>query len=316
MVDQASELGKNVLREVSRSFYLSLRVLPSGFREPASVGYLLARISDTIADTEAVPEAERVELLAAFCELVKGRGDVETFGKRVEEGFLERQAHEGERVLMENSALCLRWLSELREDRQELIRVLMGHITEGQCWDLERFGGSDVVRLGNDEELERYAYLVAGSVGEFWTDLGFLLDRGYSETPQSELRETGRRYGMGLQLVNILRDVPEDLEKGRCYLPGEGSVEPEELLKAMRVWRKRAAGWLGDGLHYAGSVRGARIRFASGLPAMIGLRTLELLDSADWEALVARVKVRRSAVRGCAWQALIASLAPGPERWI
>ena len=315
-MDQASELGKNVLREVSRSFYLSLRVLPSSFREPASVGYLLARISDTIADTDAVKEAERVELLAEFCGLVKGEGDSSRFVERVAERFLGEQQHEGERVLMENSALCLRWLSELGGEQQELIRVLLGQITEGQCWDLERFGGEEVVRLSDEEELKRYAYLVAGSVGEFWTDLGFLLDGEFSEIPQEELRETGRRYGMGLQLVNILRDIPEDLEKGRCYLPGEGGVEPEELLEAMLVWRKRAAGWLGDGLHYAGSVRGARIRFASGLPAMIGLRTLDLLKTADWEALVGRVKVPRSAVRSCAWQALIASLASGPERWI
>nr|MBR9810877.1 squalene/phytoene synthase family protein [bacterium] len=44
------DLSRKVLKDVSRSFYLSLRFLPKGFRAPTSIGYLLARASDTIAD--------------------------------------------------------------------------------------------------------------------------------------------------------------------------------------------------------------------------------------------------------------------------
>src|SRR5210317_1980730 len=55
-----ADLGRDVLRDVSRSFYLSLRFLPSGFREPMALGYLLARLSDTIADAGTLPMEERL----------------------------------------------------------------------------------------------------------------------------------------------------------------------------------------------------------------------------------------------------------------
>ena len=100
------------------------------------------------------------------------------------------------------------------------IRKVVKIITEGQAWDLRRFAGESVVRLLEDEELETYAYQVAGSVGEFWTEIGFLCsDEGFSRENRSTLRKWGANYGKGLQLVNILRDVPEDLASGRCYLP-------------------------------------------------------------------------------------------------
>jgi farnesyl-diphosphate farnesyltransferase len=241
---------------------------------------------------------------------------VKEFGDRLDEGFVACQRHEGERVLMKNSAHCIGWLNSVPNEQQELIRALIEKITEGQRWDLERFDGEGVTRLGTDEELERYAYLVAGCVGEFWTDLGFQVDRDYSDVSRDELREAGRKFGMGLQLVNILRDVPEDLLKGRCYLPGDGGTDPEELLAAMAPWLGKAEGWMMEGLGYAGLVRGRRMRFASGLPALIGRRTLAALKSATWEDLVARVKVSRPEVRECAWQAFVASLAPGPDRWV
>ena len=53
----------HLLRQVSRSFYLSLRVLPSAVREPIGLAYLLARAADTVADTRLVPRAERLSHL-------------------------------------------------------------------------------------------------------------------------------------------------------------------------------------------------------------------------------------------------------------
>ena len=306
-MEQASELGKKVLRDVSRSFYLSLRVLPSGFREAASVGYLLARISDTIADTEAVPEDERLVLLQKFCGLVLGQGDTAEFESLLSDRFIPLQTHEGERVLMENSVNCLRWLSVLGNQHQQLIRTLLKHITEGQRWDLERFAGNGVVRLREEAELERYTYLVAGCVGEFWTELGFLVDSAYSDESPNTLKEIGRRFGMGLQLVNILRDVPEDLEKGRCYLPGNDGEDPQVLHAAMQPWLAKAEEWVGEGSRYAGLIRGRRMRFASGLPALLGKETLAKLKTADWADLERRVKISRSEVWSCAWRALVAS---------
>ncbi len=45
----------DLLKATSRSFYLTLRVLPGAMRLQISLTYLLARTTDTIADTELVP---------------------------------------------------------------------------------------------------------------------------------------------------------------------------------------------------------------------------------------------------------------------
>ena len=61
-----------LLRKVSRSFELSIRLLPGRLRQPISVGYLLARASDTLADTAELPAGERLELLESWAGAVEG----------------------------------------------------------------------------------------------------------------------------------------------------------------------------------------------------------------------------------------------------
>ncbi|MFM8358454.1 MAG: squalene/phytoene synthase family protein, partial [Verrucomicrobiota bacterium] len=59
MPDAAPDLLTSLLRDVSRSFYLTLWILPSSVRRPIGLAYLLARATDTIADTALLPAAER-----------------------------------------------------------------------------------------------------------------------------------------------------------------------------------------------------------------------------------------------------------------
>ena len=72
-----------VLKGVSRSFYLSIRVLPSGIREPVGVAYLLARAADTIADTRALPPSQRLQSLLLFRQQVEGPADHEVMQSSV-----------------------------------------------------------------------------------------------------------------------------------------------------------------------------------------------------------------------------------------
>ena len=67
--------------------------------------------------------------------------------------------------------------------------------------------------------MDDYAYRVAGSVGEFWTEI--CLEHAFEASAEmkEELMSSGVRFGKALQLINILRDIPEDLEIGRCYIP-------------------------------------------------------------------------------------------------
>ena len=57
---------RNILKGVSRSFYLSLRFLPSEVRDTLSFAFLLCKIADTIADTELIPVEERLDVLCRY----------------------------------------------------------------------------------------------------------------------------------------------------------------------------------------------------------------------------------------------------------
>ena len=306
-----NHLRDPVLRSVSRSFYLSLRILPKPLRDPLSLAYLLARATDTIADTPEPPAKLRVEALNNLARAIQGAAPRET-AAQLSDSFAALQGNEAERTLIQHLASLLEWLDELDAgDRAEVRRVLE-KITRGQRLDLERFGeggGTSIAALSTAAELDEYTYLVAGCVGEFWTRICFAHVANFSERPETEMRELGIQYGQGLQLVNILRDAGNDLRHGRCYFPadelqslsiapGEVLHEPARVAPILERWREKAARGLGAGIEYACAIRNRRIRFATALPALIGARTLALLrDVVGAEVFDVRVKVPRDEVR-------------------
>src|SRR5204862_8216496 len=109
---------------------------------------------------------------------------------------------------------------------QEFLKTIIG----GQIVDLQRVPGEtdkELTALSNDEELDRYTYMVAGCVGEFWTKMCVAHVPALRGWNVEEMCALGVRFGKGLQFVNVLRDIPKDLRIGRCYLPVS---EPQALL--------------------------------------------------------------------------------------
>src|ERR1700722_1993912 len=89
-----------LLKGVSRSFYLTLRILPSGMRDPIGLGYLLARAADTIADTSLIPPAHRLDLLLSLRSQVNGASDEGALA-RMAVDVAGRQSQSDEKVLLE-----------------------------------------------------------------------------------------------------------------------------------------------------------------------------------------------------------------------
>jgi len=212
---ERKDLRGPVLRSVSRSFYLSLRILPAALREPLSLAYLLARATDTIADTPKPATALRMEALARLAAAIQGTDGKET-ASQLRESFAPLQSDEAERTLIQRLPALLDWLNELEPGDRDEVRSVLEKINRGQRLDLERFDAStststststSIRALTTAAELDEYTYLVAGCVGEFWTRLCFAHVKNFSERSESEMRELGVRYGQGLQLVNILRDA-------------------------------------------------------------------------------------------------------------
>jgi farnesyl-diphosphate farnesyltransferase len=316
-----------LLREVSRSFYLTLRVLPRGVRPQIGLAYWLARAADTIADTGLVPVERRLAALAALRERILGLQD-----RPLDLGELaRRQGTLAEARLLEQAEAGLALLGALAPaDRQE-VRHALETITSGQELDLRRFAGASaghVVCLRADEDLEDYTYRVAGCVGEFWTRIcrAHLFPR--APLDDSFLLANGVRFGKGLQLVNILRDLPADLRQGRCYLPEERlaacGLGPADLLEPANQPRlrplydallDRAQAHLLAGWDYTNALprRCARVRLACAWPILIGVETLRLLRSGNPLDPNGRLKVSRRQVKRLLWRSVLRY--PFPAAW-
>ena len=284
---------QEILRRTSRSFYLTLRLLPSTVRPDVSLGYLLARATDTIADALPVDPEKRVALLKAARASL---GKPEIAGYRAADHADARMRRAEQRLLQELPALWRR-MHELDAPRRALMVTMIDRILEGQIFDLERFG-PDAAPL-TDAEIDRYTYLVAGSVGEFWTRLCFRSLPRFCREDSAVMLSRARHYGQALQIVNILRDRRMDAALGRVYIAEHGVAR----------WSAQARRWLGEGAAYCEALRSGRMRYATLLPALLGWRTLALLENHP-EGLAAPRKVPRKELRRWMRRALPAWWSP------
>jgi farnesyl-diphosphate farnesyltransferase len=286
-----------VLKDVSRSFYVSVRFLPKRIRLTIAISYLLARASDTIADTNSMVPRSRIEFLRQFLKQIYELSPANALGVAP---FLEKQAEGPEKVLLLNIKRILLALRLVAPEHRKLVAEVLSQIIHGQTLDIERFEmQAGIQKLPDELSLVEYTYLVAGSVGEFWTNVCLLEWRHYSHLSAAKLLELGREFGQGLQLINILRDFSSDLHEGRCYLPvgnlDKVVADPNLARPEWERWRRRAVAYLGSGWEYVNAIRPPLVRFACAVPVLIGVRTLDLLGS---EArLRPGVKVTRSEVK-------------------
>jgi len=319
----------NLLKEVSRSFYLTLRVLPSRIRPQIGLAYLLALATDTIADTDLVPTEKRIEALKELRERIASGS---TTGQALKLDLFARQQHaSAERSLLEQSQELLNSLNSLSVDDRERVANVLGIITSGQELDLLRFAHASsekVVALETDEELDDYTYRVAGCVGDFWTRMCRAHLFPNDALDDAFLIANGVRFGKGLQLVNILRDIPSDLRQGRCYLPKQKltacELAPDDLLNPTNEPRfrelydsflARAEDHLRAGWRYTNTLprRCIRVRLACAWPILIGLETLSLLRTHNPLDPDQRIKVSRDAVKKLLFRSVL--VYPFPETW-
>jgi farnesyl-diphosphate farnesyltransferase len=333
-VTPLNESLDGLLRQVSRSFYLTLRILPAAVQPQIGLAYLLARTADTIADTDLLPAEQRLTALQAYRERLLCQNSVTLdFG-----ALAGNQATPAEAQLLQNAESALAELQTFSTADQHLIREVLGTITSGQILDLRRFSGlgtpashpanTRIIALETGRDLDDYIYRVAGCVGEFWTKICRAHVFPEARLDDHQLMEDGIRFGKGLQLVNILRDLPEDLKKSRCYLPmqrlDEARLFPEILLSPVKQdefrvvyheYLDKAEGHLAAGWRYTNALPYGqfRVRLACAWPVLIGLRTIKKLRAASVSRLQQRVKLSRGEVW---WVIFISSLmSPLPFFW-
>ncbi|MBI4247317.1 MAG: squalene/phytoene synthase family protein [Candidatus Rokubacteria bacterium] len=303
----------DLLRHVSRSFSLSLAILPRDLREPIGLAYLLARAADTVADTRLVPRAERLRHLDTLRHAYAGD---RTHLAPVAEAARPHQAHEAERRLLDRVGEALHRVERLPPADQKPVREVLATLTAGMIFDLTRFPGEDaagLAALDTLDELDHYVYLVAGCVGPFWTALHVAHRPRLKHWDLERMSAQGIRFGKALQMTNVLRDAPRDLASGRCYLPARelaaAGLAPRDLLdraaapRARPVFRRLLALALDHydvGWRYTLAIPRLewRMRLACAWPLLIGLRTLGALAAhPDPLGAAAPIKISRGAVR-------------------
>jgi len=291
--DREFLLGE-LLKNVSRSFYLTLRVLPSGLREPIGLAYLLARAADTIADTTLVLPKHRIELLISLRSQVNGIQADAPGVTHIKSEVTYQQSDTHERTLLDALATAIHLLNDLSDDDRNAVRNVVSMLTTGMEFDLHTFPderSGQIIALCTRNDLDHYTYLVAGCVGEFWTTISRAHCPELKAWDVAEMSRLGVRFGKALQLTNILRDCAKDLRMGRCYLPTECldpfGLKPEDLLKAEHSIATKpllcdlvrdTLDHYRDALSYTLAIpkRCGRLRLACIWPILIGLETLEL----------------------------------------
>lgn len=288
-------LLRDILKQVSRSFYLTMTVVPRSVRSQLGLAYLFARAADTIADTDLIERSCRLLFLKQLKAQFSGNHVDWREIRSIQEAVVAHQASPGERMLLSRLEDCFRLYAQFEEGDRVRIQKLMSTLVNGMEMDLTVFPGDsvkDLTALRTMDDLDRYTYYVAGCVGEFWTEMTCAHIRSLSAWNTSEMASIGVRFGKGLQLTNIMKDVARDLRRGRCYIPAsllrEAGLEPKDLLKAesrravMPILRKLAAiardhldqGWL-----YTMAIprQEIRLRLACMWPILFAGETLRLV---------------------------------------
>ena len=290
-------------------------MVPEDVRDQVSLSYLFARAADTIADTELIDRPRRLDYLSQL----KGQfvSDQVAWAQvqDIQQAVGPLQHDSAERVLLERLDDCFRLLHSFSPDDRSRIQRLMTTLTQGMEMDLTVFPGKsaeELVALRTLDDLDRYTYYVAGCVGEFWTDLMCAHRRGLASWNVREMSKVGVRFGKGLQLTNIVKDVAHDLQRGRCYVPepmlSDVGLKPRDLLEQQNLARFRpllgklarmAVGHLDQGWRYTMAIPRyeTRLRLSCMWPILSAGESLKLvMSSPDLLNPAVKVKIPRSKV--------------------
>jgi farnesyl-diphosphate farnesyltransferase len=315
-----------LLETTSRSFYPTLKYLPKKIRGQIGLLYLLARVADTIADSKAGRTSDLIEALTQYNEVAQGRSiDFPDLSVLAD---IQSNPDEGE--LLRNVKKVVQALSIYGQGDQKRILECLDVIVGGQILDLQRFGiakdDGKISSLNSEEELDDYTYRVAGCVGIFWTKMSLAHIISLPEEKEKKFFENGIRFGKALQMINILRDIPEDVRFGRCYIPGPSlkahGLEPEDLLNTSNIDAFRplydtyldlTSEHLDAAIEYIKMIpdRQFRLKAASMLPVLIGQRTVTLLREGNILDSDEKIKVTRDEMKGYFKKLLRALILPG-----
>ncbi len=223
-----------ILKKVSRTLYISFVVLPEDVKRQLSAGYLICRAMDSVVDSVDVALEEKKKLLDLFVLSVDG-GSEEFFASL----FLvsEKLSDKWERALIKEFPAVCKMVSSFSQDEKILLKMLILGVSSGMKTDLSAFSGNEIMAFQTGRELINYCRKIGGVPGIFW----FNVYNSYfkSKLGNRDIMNAAYSIGTALQMTNIIKDIHEDLLKGRCYFPVEElanrGLAPSDLLKKEKI---------------------------------------------------------------------------------
>ncbi len=203
-----------ILKGVSRTFALTIPVLPEGLSEIVTNAYLLCRLADTIEDDSSMSSFQKSGFHQRFIGVVKGLEDPGSFAKELFP-LLSSRASAEERDLVRNADKIIRITQSFSFEQRKIVVRCVGIM----CSGMPKFHRNKGLRgLKNLDELASYCYFVAGVVGEMLTEV-FCLYCPELKGRHDEMMELAVSFGQGLQMTNILKDIWDDRKIEKCWLP-------------------------------------------------------------------------------------------------
>lgn len=287
--DDAIRYCREVLPGVSRTFALGIEGLSDPLRDEVGVAYLVCRVLDTLEDTTDLPADDRAAMLdrAArdFPDPDRWRG----CAAAVEAMFSAPALTGSDHALCRKAETVLSVFHGVRPEAREAMTPPVREMAIGMAATVRRELQGEGLQLETMEDLERYCYYVAGTVGHLLTGL-FAVDRpSIDAAVEASLREREVRFGLGLQVTNVIKGITDDIARGVAYVPrrllqGIG-VDLATLVSSPSDPRGREVvaalventlPWLDSALEYtlAVPVRERDIRLFCALPLVFAVRTL------------------------------------------
>jgi len=282
--DGVRERLDDLLGKTSRTFALTIPLLPEPTRLDVTIAYLLFRVADTLEDAVHWSTARKLEELESFAALLEHPSEERAAELSRAWGAEPPLDHEGYRELLADFPLVMRAHHAMAASS----RVIIARHTVRTARGMASFVSRELdgpVRLRDVADLRAYCYTVAGIVGEMLTEL-FLLGRQQLSSVAGDLRADASAFGEGLQLVNILKDADADELEGRRFLPvgadraGIFKLAFDGLDAASRYCAR---------LEAAGAERG--LLASTALPIVLARATLEVVQKLGPGAKLGRAQM-------------------------
>lgn len=291
-----------MLRQVSRTFALSIEQLPGILRDSITLAYLSLRVSDCLEDCEEIPSKDKPQLLRLWVNVLEKTESVDQLSENISYLDAEKDA---EVYVAQNASYVLNEINQLPPELQKIIITHVKAISLGMARWQEHGPYID-----DEAEMDDYMHCVAGIVGYLMTDVIAWYSPVFAKIKE-KVMPLSREFGLGLQTVNILRGMRKDYERGWVYVPRsyyekvgltrDSMFLPENLDKSMQVINMladKAERHLINGMTFLTSLPPwyHNIRLACMWPLFFAVKTLALSRN-NTKVILDEVKMNRSQVK-------------------